>query len=275
MSRAVDVTADDIDHFKRERRGAGRAPATINRGLEVLRQAYRLAVKKKRLAVGQVPEIEFLAVDNVRSGFFDLAEMTALLPRIPDTDVRDFVEWGYRTGQRKSEIAVLTWVMLDRSGDVWVLRLPGSITKNKRGRVLGLSADTRAIIERRVKVRRLDCPLIFHRVSKGRAGQPVKGIDKLWRNALKAAGLPLGRLFHDLRRSAVRTLIRSGVDPSVAMKVSGHKTRSMLDRYNIIDEAETAAALEKADAYLSTQPTERNLEHTQNAHNPAPRRNAQ
>lgn len=186
--------------------------------------------------------------------------------------MRDFVEWGFRTGQRKSEIAALTWAMLDRSGDVWVLRLPGSITKNKRGRALGLAGDTRAIIEHRIKARRLDCPLIFHRVSKGKEGQPVKGIDKQWANALEDAALPEGRLFHDLRRCAVRTLIRSGVDASVAMKVSGHKTRSILDRYNIIDESETAAALTQADAYLLTQPTTRNLEHAQVAHNPAPRR---
>jgi hypothetical protein len=51
-------------------------------------------------------------------------------------------------------------------------------------------------------------------------------------------------------------LIRAGVDETTAMKVSGHKTRSMLLRYNIVTERETADALLRADAYLSTQPTQ-------------------
>jgi len=89
----------------------------------------------------------------------------------------------------------------------------------------------------------------------GDSGQPITDFWDVWRSALQAAGLPAGRLFHDLRRSAVRTLIRAGVDETTAMKVSGHKTRSMLLRYNIVTERETADALLRADAYLSTQPT--------------------
>lgn len=164
---------------------------------------------------------------------------------------------------RKGEIAKLEWSMLDRSGTPWVLHLPGSITKNKSGRSLGLQGAVRSIVERRLRARRLECPLMFHRSSKGQTVQPIKDISRTWKAALKAARLPSGLIFHDLRRSAVRTLIRSGVDPSVAMKVSGHKTRSMLDRDNIIEESETAAALARADAYLSTQPATRNLEEKQ------------
>src|SRR5437899_2625676 len=88
-------------------------------------------------------------------------------------------------------------------------------------------------------------------------------LRRMWRNALRAARLPQGLLFHDLRRSAVRTLIRAGVDETTTMKVSGHKTRSMLLRYNIVTERETADALLRADAFLSNQPRERNVEEGQ------------
>ncbi len=57
----------------------------------------------------------------------------------------------------------------------------------------------------------------------------------------------------------MRNLIRSGVDQTTAMKVSGHVTDSMFRRYNIVEEAETAAALKRADAWLSTQPLARNV----------------
>jgi len=198
-------------------------------------------------------------VDNVRTGYLGRADIETLLPHITDHDIRDFVEWGFRTGMRKSEIANLTWDLLDRSGEPWVLYLPGAIEKNKRSRPLGLSGEVRALIGRRLKARRLDCNLIFHRTLKGQPGQPIKSFSKLWRAALHEANLPEGKLFHDLRRSAVRTLIRSGVDPVTAMKVSGHRTRSMLDRYNVISGDETAEAFARADAYLTTQPATRNV----------------
>ena len=202
-----------------------------------------------------VPYFPSLPVDNVRSGFFERGEVEALLQHVADEGIRDFIAWAFRTGMRKGEIGRLTWDMLDRTGTPWVLRIPAAITKNRTGRTLGLEGEVRAIIERRLRARCFDTPLVFHRTCKGKPGQPIADFWDVWRNALQAAGLPAGRLFHDLRRSAVRPLIRAGVDETTAMKVSGHKTRSMLLRYNIVTERETADALLRADACLSTQPT--------------------
>lgn len=244
MDRALAITPDRLRLYIASRQEEGAQPATINRELEGLRRAFALAVEAQSLAT--IPIFPSLPEDNARQGFFEHADFEAVRNQLRDRDVQDFCDWFFKTGMRPGEIRALTWAAFDL--ETWTLRLHARDAKIRRGRVIPLEGDIRSIIERRIKARRLDCPLIFHR-----NGKPFGDFSKAWKRACRVAGLS-GKLIYDLRRTAVRNMVRAGVDPAVAMKISGHRTRNIFDRYNIVDEADIRQAVLKTDAYVQTLP---------------------
>jgi integrase len=163
--------------------------------------------------------------------------------------LQDFARFGYLTGWRKGEIASLRWQ--DVEGDI--IRLRAENSKNGEGRSVTLNGELEELIKRRrvarqvkTKTGALLAELVFHH-----DGQPIVDLRKAWATACKMANVQ-GKLFHDLRRTAVRNMVRAGVPEKVAMSFSGHKTRSMFDRYNITNERDQREAMQKTQSYLIT-----------------------
>lgn len=249
--KALAVDADEVRRFIAHRRDDGAAEASIQRELEAIRRAFSLAAADGKLTFTPVVPTLSIGDTNARQGFLGRADFEALLSKVEDADLADFITWGWWTGMRKGEIAKLTWQAFDR--EAWTITLPAKDAKTRKARTLAIEGPLREIIERRLKGRRLDVALIFHR-----DGKRVAEFRKAWSTATKKAGLN-GVLFHDLRRSAIRNMVRAGVDPAVAMKVSGHRTRAVFDRYNILDDADLREAMTKTAEYVSALPKERKV----------------
>ena len=126
-----------------------------------------------------------------------------------------------------------------------VIRLSPARSKTLVGRILPISQPIADALDRRRARRDPDSPLVFHR-----DGIPIRRWRTAWRTACQAAGVPT-RFLHDCRRTAARNLIRASVPERVAMLLTGHKTRAIFDRYNIINEQELLEAGDQLVAYLA------------------------
>jgi integrase len=145
---------------------------------------------------------------------------------------------------------------------------PGE-TKSEEARTVYLNEKLKKEIKALHSNRRLDCPYVFHR-----KGKPIKSFRKAWASACVKAGpcealkdeegrpvmikgkkgkerlvMVSTKLFHDFRRTGIRNMVRAGVPERVAMMVSGHKTRSVFERYKIVSDQDLKDAARKMQTY--------------------------
>jgi integrase len=239
--RASAVDTAQVRQYIAARQEAGAANSTANRELASLKRAYSLAVQAGKLLTR--PYIPLLKEDNVRVGFFERDQLEAVLRLLPDA-IRPVAIFGAATGWRVSEVLSLTWRQVDFTAGM--IRLEPGTTKNLEGRLFPFTPELRALLEAQKaataalssKTGRI-IPWVFHR-----HGKPIRSFYGSWRAACRAAGVP-GRIFHDLRRTAVRNLERAGVSRSVAMKMTGHKTEAVYRRYAIVSESDLREAAVK------------------------------
>jgi integrase len=281
--RAVHVTPKTVDDYIDDRLDIDEmAPATVNRETQLLGQAFRLGIERRKILTA--PHIRRLSERNVRQGFFERAEFEAILANLPDY-LHDFTRFAHLCAWRKGQIAKLEWCDVDRSAGIIIAR-PENV-KNEHPHKMVIEGELTAIIERRWQAREYTtkdgrpaiAQYVFHR-----NGARIGDFRKAWATACKAAGLvkpeldkngqPVtrtvtvdgkrqkeivmvpSRIFHDFRRSGVRNMVRAGVREGVAMAISGHRTRSVFDRYNISSEDDLRQAIKQTSEHLAAQPAQ-------------------
>jgi len=253
--RAVDVTTERVRAYIIQRQQESASNGSINRELAALKRMFNLGCEMTPPKIVRVPHIPMLKESNVRKGFFEHDQYLALQRELAEY-LKAVLAFGYFTGAREGEILSLKWdqVKLDRHT---VHLEPGS-TKNDQPRTIPLTGELLETLKTQKAAcdsRFPECDYVFHR-----KGHRIGSFQRAWKSACKRAGVS-GRLFHDLRRSAVRNLVRAGVPERVAMAISGHKTRSVFDRYNIVSEHDLHEAASRLEKHLAgSAPVARALE---------------
>ena len=247
---AIGLDADAFDEYKKRRRAAGDALASIQRILQMLRAAYLRAVKHDKFPAHSVPFIEVEKENNARRDCYKEAEFRMIYKNLPPY-LADFALFAVRTGMRFSEICSLQWENV--KGDVIELR--GADAKGdgseEYARLIPMAGkDLAGILERREKARKMKhkgtvtlAEFVFHH-----NGKRIMDIRKAWRSAIRKAGLR-HLVFHTLRHSAVRIMDDAGISRDAAMSITGHTTQAMYTRYNFSDVDRKRNALKTAQEF--------------------------
>lgn len=233
------ITTDASREFARKRLDEGVSNDTVNGSLRLLRRMLNIAHEDKKIQV--IPKIRLLKNSPPRKGFLAKEQFDTLVSFLP-VNLRPLVTFLYYCGVRLGEAKQIEWRQVDLRAAL--IRLEEDQTKNSEARTVPLPD---------VLVRMLE-----------RIG-PEEGtvfdatnLRKHWQKACVAAGLGsltevegkpdpryTGLIIHDLRRSAIKNLMKVGVNEKVAMKISGHKTRSVFDRYHIVDTEDVVDAMRR------------------------------
>jgi len=226
------VSTEKIERYIAKQSAAKYSNASINRDLAALKRMFNLARRCTPPKVQRMPAFpQRLKEAPPRRGFVEDAQYAVLLEKAPETWLKAFLAIAYRFGLRSREILDLRV----RQVEADTIRLDPGSTKNDEGRVVPLTPE----------IRRLLVPCVVGKAPRDfvftRGTLHVRDFRGAWETLVTAAGVP-DLLVHDLRRSAVRNMIRKGVPERIAMAISGHKTRSIFDRYNIVAESDILAA---------------------------------
>ncbi len=225
-NRVPEITTPRIEAYIEGRLSEGAANGTINRELAALKRMLKLGAMQTPPIVNRVPHIPMLEENNVRKGFFEHGEFTALRSALP-SHLKGFVTFAYKTGWRVSEMRGLKWSHVDL--DNGIVRIEPGEAKNKDGRTVYLDEELKEIFIQQSLFRKKHGTIFAYVFSSEDGSGRINEFRKTWNTACRTVGigygykitrkyvkdwedkLSAGPTIHDFRRSAVRNMVRSGI----------------------------------------------------------------
>lgn len=239
------LTTDAARDFARKRLAEGVANGTVNGSLALLRRMLTLAQEEGKIQ--SKPKIRLLKPGLPRKGFLPRDKFDEVLSHVRE-NLKPLVTLLYYCGLRLGEAKQIEWSQVNL--EEALIRLEGEQTKN---------SDPRTVPLPDVLVK-----MLSQLPREGRVFDATN-LRKAWHKACVAAGLGKltkvegkpdprynGLTIHDLRRSAVKNLMKAGVREKVAMAISGHKTREVFDRYHIVDTEDVVEAMRRVQRIAPT-----------------------
>jgi len=226
-------------------RGGNTKPATINREIACLKTMFNKAIRDGKLEKNPMRGVKLLPENNERDRVLSPEEWDKYRSHCPPWYLPIAIA-AYRTAMRKGEILNLTIPRVDLKEGF--IRLRPEETKTSKGRSIPIHPELMEVLKNALKVRHLNCELVFHR-----DGKPITPNDvRVAHEAVcKEAGIS-GFVYHDFRHTAINNWRKEGHDYFKIMAVSGHKTISVFKRYNMVDEAELKTLIFQIDTSVDT-----------------------
>ncbi len=226
-------------------RGGETKAATVNREIACLKTMFNKAIRDGKLEKNPMRGVKLLPENNERDRVLSPKEWDKYRSHCPPWYLPIAIA-AYRTAMRKGEILNLTIPRVDLKEGF--IRLRPEETKTSKGRSIPIHPELMEVLKSALKVRHLNCELVFHR-----DGKPITPHDvRVAHEAVcKEAGIS-GFVYHDFRHTAINNWRKEGHDYFKIMAVSGHKTISVFKRYNMVDEAELKTLIFQIDTSVDT-----------------------
>ena len=240
-----DITAEDIESYRAQRKlRNGKEPSlqTVNNDHTMVKHMLSVAERKGLVQTNVAKKVPMPDPQNERDRVLTNEEWERFYEGA-SPHIKPILSIAYHLGMRLSEILNLTWDRVDLERGF--IKLTGRDTKTGDARLVPLTPIIHGRLKELTKVRSLVTNRVF--LYKGRGLGEIKTAVK---TAIKRAGLHDFR-FHDLRHCAATNLRRAGVDTVTAMKIIGHKSEKMHQRYNSVSEADLLLAASKLNTLIT------------------------